>query len=131
MPSEPERRGSQNLTDEYQTCPKCGCPHKMASSICSYCGSPLSRKAPISERLRRAVETVKWRYKLKGPRSVWAAGGVFSKAVTFSLGVALVLLGGWFFVRAVGSSSFSEFLIGSLFLVYGVYSSAVVLRGKD
>lgn len=131
MPADPWRRGSPDTTDEYRTCPKCGCPHKTVDTVCSYCGSPLTRKTPLSERLRRAVETVKWRRRLKShKRAKVSSGKLTSKLVTLALGVILTLLGGWFFIQAVSSSSFSEFLIGSLFLIYGIYSSAYTLRDK-
>jgi len=106
----------------------CGCPHKVTDNVCSYCGSSLSRRISVSERLRQAVETVKWRYRMKGRRHSTSLKLATSKLVTLLLGVALALLGGAFFVSAVGSSSFSEFLVGSLFLVYGVYSCYTVLK---
>ncbi|MGK7345930.1 MAG: hypothetical protein ACNS63_09000 [Candidatus Nitrospinota bacterium M3_3B_026] len=102
----------------------------MDASVCSFCGVPLSSKPPVAERLRRAMETVKWRYKIKGRKASYSAGRLASRLFTLSLGAALVVLGGWFIVRAVGSASFSEFLIGALFSIYGVYSSAAVLKNR-
>lgn len=100
----------------------------MSAVVCSFCGTSLSQKPPVAERLRRAMETVKWRYKIKGRGARQEASRLASRLFTLSLGAALTALGGWFIVHAAGSASFSEFLIGALFAIYGVYSVAAVLK---
>lgn len=130
MPVDPGHRDFPKTTSDYLNCPHCGCPNKVSDTICSYCDAPLASKAGMSVRFRRAFESLKWRYKLKSPRSSASAavkkysGNMF----TLILGAALALLGGWFFLTAVSSSSFSEFIIGALFMLYGVYTIIHVLK---
>ncbi|VAX19012.1 hypothetical protein MNBD_NITROSPINAE02-1040 [hydrothermal vent metagenome] len=114
----------EETTGEYQTCPNCSLPHKMTDTICSFCGEKLPGHLTYVEKVRRTIEAAKWRYKLKSPGN--KASALASRAganlVVLLLGVALTGVGGWFFYSAISSSSFSSFLIGAVFLLYGIYS---------
>ena len=96
----------------------------MDDTTCAFCGSKLSRRVTLLEKIRRAVEQFKWRRKLKARRknqSV-AAKEVSSKFATVALGVALASIGAWFFLRASDTGAISDFLLGTLFLAYGLYA---------
>ncbi len=114
----------EETTGEYQTCPKCSLPHKMNDTICSFCGERLPGHPTYGEKVRRTIEAAKWRYKLKSPGNKISAVASRAGANLFILvlGAVLTGVGGWFFYSAVASSSFSSFLIGALFLFYGVHS---------
>lgn len=132
MPVDPGHKKFPKTSSDFINCPQCGCPNRVADTICSYCDKPLSQQTGMSVRFKRAYESLKWRYKLKSPRS---NPGAFAKEqasrlLTLLLGVALAVIGGWFFVAAAGSSSFSEFIIGALFLLYGVYTIIHILKPK-
>ena len=130
MPVDPGHKEFPKTSSDFINCPQCGCPNRVADTVCSYCDEALSQKAGMSIRFKRAYESLKWRYKLKSPRSNPAAA-VKKQAgamLTLFLGVALAAIGGWFFITATASSSFSEFIIGALFLLYGVYTIIHVLK---
>ncbi|VAX26006.1 hypothetical protein MNBD_NITROSPINAE04-1557 [hydrothermal vent metagenome] len=133
MASDFERHRPSNVTNGYQTCQKCGCPHKMEDAICSFCGAKLLRKISFSDRFKRAVERAKWRYKLKAPRRSpkSVAKNAASKLVTLILGVALTVVGGWFLLKASQGSGLTDFLVGAIFSIYGVYAVINVVRKKE
>ncbi len=130
MPVDPGHKEFPKTSSDFINCPQCGCPNRVADIACSYCDAPLSQKAGVSVRFKKAYESLKWRYKLKSPRSnpgavvKRRAGALF----TLILGVALAVIGGWFFVMAISSTSFSEFIIGALFLLYGAYTIIHILK---
>ncbi|MBI5814108.1 MAG: hypothetical protein HZB29_00680 [Nitrospinae bacterium] len=109
---------------EYQICPSCGLPHKMTDTACAYCGSPLSGKISIAEKLRRLYEKFKWRHKLKGRRKSPASAvkRALSGSASVILGILLLSAGGWMLYAALRSQSFSEFIIGLLLALYGGYA---------
>jgi len=69
MPVDPGHKEFKETSSDFVNCPKCGCPNRVADTACSYCDAPLSQKAGMSDRFRQAYESLKWRYKLKSPRS--------------------------------------------------------------
>ncbi len=130
MPVDPGHQDSFETSTDYLECPQCGCPNRQSDTVCSYCDAPLSLKPGMSIRFRNAVESLKWRYKLKSPKADAgkAARKYAGNLFTLLLGVALAALGAWFFLGAVSSSSFSEFIIGAVFMLYGVYTVIHVLK---
>ncbi len=135
MQGNPGSSDFPKATKDYVNCPQCGCPNRQSDTACSFCGASLSGRMGISARLRRAVETIKWRYRIKSPRSghKHIAKKFASNTITLLLGAALTSIGAWFIIKAVNSSSFSDFLVGTLFALYGVYSIYYILGpgGKD
>lgn len=131
MPNEPGGRDLSRKTGSYVNCPQCGCPNKDSDRFCSYCEAPIDGKPAMSARFRRAVETLRWRYKLKSRKTGYktAARKRLGALFTIFLGLALTALGGWFLVSALATSAFSEFAIGAMFALYGVYSIIHVVKG--
>lgn len=129
MPREHGKPDSARITGGFVNCPTCGCPNRASDHVCSFCGELLGKGESMGGRIREAVETLKWRYKLKSPQ---AARGVARRyaggLATALLALALLGLGGWFLATAVAASAFSEFLIGALFALYGGYALVQVLR---
>jgi len=123
-PADPGGNWKHNATDEYQTCPNCALPHKMDDTVCSFCGSKLLRRVTLAEKIRRAAERLKWRYKLKTRRKnpTKLAKEVSSKFMMVALGVLLSSVGAWFVLRAGDTGAMSDYLLGALFLIYGVYA---------
>ncbi len=123
-PADPGGDRKHNATDEYQTCPACRLPHKMDDTVCAFCGSKLLGRVTLAEKIRRAAERLKWRYKLKTRRKnpTKLAKEVSSKFMMVALGVLLSAVGTWFLLKAADTSSLSDILLGALFLIYGVYA---------
>lgn len=130
MAYDPKRRRFRDSGDEeYQNCPKCGLPHKMKDMVCSYCGAELSGRVAPREKFNRFVETMKWRYKVKGVRGTATAKSYMGKIVTLIIGAVLLTVGGWLIYRAVEASSFTEFLVGAMFALYGGYAVVNSVKG--
>ncbi len=129
--NEQEGRGSAP-SNEYQACPQCGLPHPMSDTACGFCGTKLPNKITLAEKWRRIRETAKWRYKVRPERK--RAGSLVkeigSKSVTILVGATLALVGAWFLYSAVLTSSFSDFIFGALFLLYGAVSIYNTFKNK-
>ncbi|MBI4667285.1 MAG: zinc ribbon domain-containing protein [Nitrospinae bacterium] len=113
-------------TSEYQTCPKCGLPHKLSDTVCAYCGEKLPQKVSLTEKLKRIVERARWRYKLKARRP--SVKSVSGKITALLIGAGL--LGGavFFLYRAITGQEFMDFLIGAILAIYGGYITANTFR---
>ena len=130
MSVEPGNQDSSQTKKDYLNCPHCGCPNKPNDTICSFCDAALNEKPPLPVLLREYVESLKWRYKLKSPGSSPSqvvkekAGSV----LTVLLGLVMGVIGGWFFLRAMATGGFADFIIGAVFALYGAFAIINTLK---
>lgn len=120
MPTDHGHGGSHGISGGFVNCPHCGCPNREDDILCSFCKTSLRGKPGIIRKARLAIEQMKWRRKsahLRKRKVVSKANA--HPAVAFIVGIALLGLGWLFFVKAVGSAGYSDFLTGALSLMYG------------
>ncbi|HJM83303.1 MAG TPA: hypothetical protein QF720_06910 [Nitrospinota bacterium] len=116
-------------TVKYLDCPNCGCPSKNKDSKCPFCNEPLPDHLDnTSKAFDSATSLSKALNKEDNLVSVNRNTG---KTFTLILGFTLAMLGGWFIVRGFAPLNFPEFLIGGLFLLYGVYAITRTIRSKS
>ena len=115
---------------DYQTCPRCALPHKLTDTKCSYCGAALSGKVTFAEKIRRAIETAKWRYKLKTKKksTLNIAKGAANRSFSLIIGSTLALFGVLMLYSALKSQAFMDFLIAALLMGYGGYAVFSAIR---
>ncbi|MDH4183097.1 MAG: hypothetical protein OEV92_02660 [Nitrospinota bacterium] len=127
MAADKSPRDFLKVRGDFIDCPHCGCPNRPTDHTCSYCSKQLFEKPGVSSKIRKAVETMKWRYKLQpGVRS--SARGVAAPIFTILLGLSLMGVGGYFLLQGYLAASVSRFLIGAIFAGYGGYAVAFVLK---
>ena len=111
---------------EFVDCPHCGCPNRITDRACSYCERDLSSSPGVATRIKKAVDTIKWRYRLKSRRPATGKGVAWT-ILTVAVGLTLALLGGYLIYSAVATASAGKLLMGVIFALYGGYAVAHVL----
>jgi len=112
---------------DFIDCPHCGCPNRPTDNLCSFCAKNLSSSPGVSSRIRKAVERMKWRYKMRRGHAP-TGRSVAASVMTLVLGLSLAALGGYFTLQGITGGSVSWTLIGGIFVAYGLYSVAFILK---
>jgi len=127
MASDQSPKKFPKVRGDFIDCPHCGCPNRPTDHTCSFCDKVLSNSPGVSSRIKKAVDRVKWRYNMRRGHPI-SARGMMATAMIMVLSVSLASLGGYFTYQGIIGGTVSWTLIGVIFVVYGLYSAAFVLK---
>ncbi len=110
---------------ESKLCLNCGFPNRNTDTHCMYCQTSLIEDTGLISWFRQTYYILRWRWELKQRRDNLkpSSGKPILKSLGyFALGAGLSGTGLFLFTSAVSQNSFSNGLIATLFIIYGVFT---------
>lgn len=118
---------------EQKLCLNCGFPNRSSDTHCMYCNSSVTEDKGLIAWLRHTYYVLRWRWQLKQKRGSidhQSRKKFFSFFGYFMVGMVLTLAGTYFFVTALAESSFTDGLIATLLLLYGIFTFKFLFSKK-
>ncbi|MFQ5482158.1 MAG: hypothetical protein ACE5ER_05315, partial [Nitrospinaceae bacterium] len=102
-------------------------PNRRSDAICIYCRTSIVEDTGLLAWLRQTYYVLRWRWQLQKKREDLKdknlSSGSFPRSLGFFLlGAGLTMVGLYLFTLSLAGSSFSNALIGTLFLLYGIFT---------
>ena len=118
---------------EQKLCLNCGFPNRPSDTYCMYCNASVAEKKGLVAWLRNTYYALRWRWQLKQKRENIGhqpQKKIFRFFGYFMIGLILTLAGAYFAFTSVTQNSFTNALIATLLLLYGIFTFKSLFSGK-